>query len=141
MPGQGVVARNLTLRSHLGADHHPTLALGTLWFALYRGSPAAGGVEPDGTGAYTRVGMTNDATLWGTIGSSDVAVSTIIDVTWPSTSGLYSITDELNWWGVHDLSAGGVIWYWGELQTPILVDAVGDIPRIPAGSLNISQPA
>lgn len=143
MPGQGVIARNLTLRSHFGADRHATLSLPTLWFSLWRGSPVAGGSEPNGTGAYTRVSKANDATLWGTIASTAVNVSNVGSagaIVWPSTTGLYSITLPLNYWAIHDLSAGGVLWYWGELQTPITVDATGDIPRIPAGSLTNIQP-
>lgn len=141
MPGQGVVARNLTLKSHFGAARHAS-ALSPLWFALLRGSPVASGVEPDGTGAYTRVSKTNDATLWGTIASTDTIVTnkgTTGDIVWPSTTGLYSVTLDLDWWAVYDLSAGGVLWYWGQLQTPIRVTASGQTPRIPVNSLTMSQ--
>lgn len=142
MPGQSTVARSWTLRAHFGDDHF-SLAMDELWFALYRGNPAAGGVEPDGTGAYTRVSKDNDATLWGTLTSSSLSVSNVGSagaIVWPSSTGVYSITDPLNWWGIHTLSAGGSLRYWGELQNPIVVDAAGDIPRIPAGSLTILQP-
>ena len=141
MPGQGVIARNLTLKSHFGASKHAS-ALTTLYFALFRGSPVAGGVEPDGTGAYTRVPKTNDATLWGTIASTDTILvnkGTSGAIVWPSTTGLYSVTLDLDWWAVYDLSAGGVLWYWGQLQTPIRVTAAGNTPRIPANSLTMSQ--
>lgn len=142
MPGQAVIARNLTLKSHFGASRHAS-ALGVLYFALLRGSPIAGGTEPTGAGAYTRVPKNNDATLWGTIGAGATSVSNAGSsgaITWPSTTGLYSITLPLDWWGAYDLSAGGVLWYWGQLQTPIVVDAAGDVPRIPAGALSVTQP-
>lgn len=143
MPGQGQIARNLTLRSHFGADRHPTLSLPNLWFGLFKGSPAAGGVEPDGTGGYTRISKANDATLWGTIAAAATSVSnggSAGAITWPATTGLYSITSPLDWWGAFDLSAGGVLWYWGQLQGVIQVTAAGDVPRIPQGSLNLAQP-
>jgi hypothetical protein len=142
VPGQGVVARNLTLRSHFGAARHAS-ALTTLYFALLHGSPVAGGVEPDGTGAYTRAPKTNDATLWGAIASSDTVIAnggSAGSIVWPSTTGLYSITTALDWWAIYDLSAGGVLWYWGQLQTPITVTGAGNVPRIPAGSLSLTQP-
>lgn len=143
MPGQGIAARNLTLRAHLGADRHSTLSLPTLWFSLWRNSPIAGGSEPDGTGAYTRVSKANDATLWGTIAATAVQVTNAGSagaITWPSTTAAYSITLPLNWWAVHDLSAGGVLWYWGQLQTPIVADAAGKVPRIPVSALQLAQP-
>lgn len=143
MAGQGIKARNLTLRAHFGADRHPTLSLPTLWFGLYRGNPAAGGVEPNGTGAYTRVSKPNDATLWGTIAAGDVFVTnqgSAGAIEWPSTTGVYSFTEPLTWVGVHDLSSGGVLWYWQELQTPIAVTQAGDIPRLPIGALDLHQP-
>ena len=143
MAGQGAKARNLTLRSHFGADRHSTLSLGTLYFGLMLGQPNAGGVEPDGTGAYTRVPRTNDAALWGTISATDTQVTNSGSsgtITWPSTTGLYSITSPLNYWFAADLSAGGTIWYWGQLQTTIQVAAAGDIPRLLAGTVTIIQP-
>lgn len=143
MAGQGTIARNLTLRSHFGADRHATLSLSQLWFALFKGDPTAGGVEPSGTGAYTRVSKANDATLWGTIAASDVTVTnqgSAGGIVWPATTGVYSITDPLTWWAAYDLSAGGTIWYWGQLTSPIQVTQAGDQPRIPASALIISQP-
>lgn len=143
MAGQGVKSRNLTLRSHFGADRHSTLSLATLYFALFFGNPMAGGSEPNGTGAYTRAPKTNDATLWGTIAATDVQVTNAGSsggIVWPSATGLYSITSPFNYWAAFDLSAGGVLWYYGQLQTPIQVTAAGDVPRIPVSTLTILQP-
>jgi hypothetical protein len=142
VPGQGVPARNLTLKSHFGAGRHAS-ALSPLWFALLRGSPVASGVEPDGTGAYTRVSKVNDATLWGAIASTDTLIAnngSAGSIVWPSTTGLYSVSLPLDWWAIYSLSAGGVLWYWGQLQTPITVTGAGNVPRIPAGSLSLTQP-
>lgn len=142
MPGQTVTSRNHTLRSHFGDDRHPTLSIGTLWFALLRGSPVAGGTEPDGTGGYTRISKVNDATLWGTISSSAVAIANTGAsgaIVWPSTTGLYSVTEPLTWWGAYTLSAGGVLRYFGQLQQTIMVTGAGQVPRIPAGALTLDQ--
>lgn len=138
MSGQTATPRSLTLRSHFGADRHPSLSLQPMYFALMRGNPVAGGAEPDGTGAYTRVPRDNDALLWGTYGVGDTILTnkgTNGSIVWPSTTGLYSITLDLNYWAIYDLSAGGVLWYYGELQTPIKVTGAGGVPRIPANSL------
>lgn len=142
MPGQGIKPRNLTLRSHLGADRHPTLSLSQFWFALFRGDPSNTGVEPDGTGAYTRISKTNDATLWGTIAATDVLASnkgSAGEIAWPVVTGVYSITSALDWWAIFDLSAGGTLWYWGQLSQTITVTTAGDQPRIPVSTLVINQ--
>lgn len=139
--GSGIPARNCRLRSEFGADRHTTLSLATMHFALLRGIPGGGGVEPDNTGNYGREAIANDATLWGTIGSSDVSVDNAIDITWPATTGVYSVTDPLDHWAIYDAASGGVLWYWGPLTTTIHVTASGDVPRILAGSLVITAPA
>lgn len=138
--GSGIPARNCRLRSEFGADRHSTLSLPTLHFALYRGVPGSGGVEPDNTGNYGREAIANDGTLWGTILSTAVSITNAIDITWPVSTAAYSITDPLNHWAIHDAASGGVRWYWGELTTPIVVDASGDVPRIVAGALTITAP-
>ena len=138
MSGQGTLPRSLTLRSHFGADRHPSLSLQPMYFALLRGNPVAGGAEPDGTGAYTRVPRDNDAALWGTYSAGDTILvnkGSNGAIVWPSSSGAYSITDNLDYWAIYDLSAGGTLWYYGQLQTPIKVTVAGGVPRIPANSL------
>lgn len=137
--GSGLPARNARLRHEFGVDRG-SLSLATLYFALYRGIPGTGGVEPDSTGDYGRVALSNDAALWGTIGSSDVDISNIIAITWPTSTALWSITDPLNHWAIHDLASGGDLWYWGSLTTTITVTGVGDTPRIPIAALTISAP-
>lgn len=143
MSGQDVWSRNLTLKAHFGANKHAD-ALGTLYFALFRGDPSGAGVEPSSTGNYARVAKTNDATLWGTIGSTDVFVQnkgTSGEIAWPVATGLYSITLGMDWWGIFDNSSGGNLRYWGKLTTPIVVSGSGDQPRIPVNTLINNQPA
>lgn len=135
--------RNLTLRSHFGADRHSTLSLPILYFALFAGDPAGIGVEPDSTGGYARVAKDNDATLWGTIGSSIVTITNSASgIVWPVATGAYSVgTDELTHWGIFDNSAGGNLRYFGELTDHILVSGAGDQPRIPVSTLIYSTAA
>lgn len=147
MPGQGIAARNLTLRSHFGFDRNPTLSLPVLQFALFRGDPSGAGVipgvEPSG-GGYGRVAKNNDSILWGTFGATDVfAVNKGTDgsIVFPPATDLYTITEDLDWWAIFDSTSGGALWYWGLLSTPIRVTAIGDIPRLPASTLICNQPA
>lgn len=142
MPGQGIAARNLTLRAHFGAAR-TSLSIPILQFALFRGDPSGGGVEPSG-GGYARVAKNNDAAFWGTFGATDVfAVNkgTSGLVTFPQATGLYSIIEALDWWAIYDSTSGGVLWYWGQLGTTITVTAAGDVPRLPTNSLVVSQVA
>lgn len=143
MPGSCIADRNLVLRSRFGADRHSTLSLPILQFALFRGDPSGGGVEPTG-GSYARVAVNNDSAFWGTFVGTDVfAVNkgTGGSVVFPAATALYSITDALDWWAIFDSTSGGSLWYWGQLGTTITVTQVGDTPRIPANSLICSQPA
>jgi hypothetical protein len=136
-----VPARNLSLRAHFGADRHPTLSLGTLYVALFNGDPAGAGVEPTSAGGYARIAKTNDATLWGTLSGSAVSASnsgTAGEILWPAASGLYS-QPSLTHWAIFDNSAGGVLWYSGQLAAALVVTGAGDVPRIPAGAFSISQ--
>jgi hypothetical protein len=138
MTSMSNAARRLSLRAHLGPDKHAD-ALGTLYFALFKGDPFGAGIEPTSTGAYARVAVLNDATMWGTIAAGQVSVSSAAAVTWPAATGLWSITDGLTHWAVFDNSTGGNLWYGGPLTTPITVTGATDQPRIPAGSLSVTQ--
>jgi hypothetical protein len=134
-----VKGRNIALKAQFGADKS-TAALTTLYFSLYRGQPSAGGTEPSATGAYARVAKTNDATFTGTIGASDVNLvnaGASGAITWPSSTAAYSITLELNWFGIHDAASGGNLVYEGTLASPVVVNAAGLQPRIPAGGLSM----
>ena len=139
MPGQSIAARNLTIRSHFGAERH-ALSLPILQFALFQGDPSGGGIEPSG-GGYGRVAVNNDAAFWGTFGPTDVfAVNKAGAVVFPQSTGPYTITTALDWWAIYDSTSGGSLWYWGPLGTTITV-VTGDVPRIPANSLVCAQVA
>lgn len=143
MPGQSVAARSLTLRAHFGADRHSTLSLPTLYFCLYQGDPSGAGIEPTSVGGYARPAKANDLTLWGAIAAGDTLAQnkgTAGEIAWPVATGVYSILTALDYWAIRDNSAGGALWYWGPLGTPILVTGAGDQPRLPANTLIVNQP-
>lgn len=134
----GVAARNVSLKAHFGADR-ATGSLPILYLALFKGNPSTTGTEPDSTGGYGRVAVNNDAVTWGTIGATDLSVSNQIEIAFPQATGLWSVTDPLDWWGIFDLSTGGELWYWGELDIPITVTGTGDQPRFPIDQFQLVQ--
>lgn len=136
----GPLGRSLALRGTYGADKS-SVAPATLYFALLDGPADSGGTEPDSTGDYARVAKTNDATLWGTISSAATSIATVGDITWPVSTGLWSITDELTHWACYDNSAGGNLISHGALTTTIQITGAGDTARIPAGALTLIQEA
>lgn len=139
----GPLGRSLALRGTYGADKSG-VAPATLYFALLDGSPVAGGVEPSSTGGYARVAKVNDATLWGTIASTATQISntgSAGDITWPTSTGLWSITAPLTWWAIYDNSAGGNLVAYGEMTTAIQITGSGDTARIPVGALTLIQEA
>jgi hypothetical protein len=133
-------ARNLAIRAHFGADKS-ALALPTLYFALFKGSPAGAGVEPSSAGGYARLAKANDAAFWGTYTSSDTTVTNkgaSGALTWPAATDLWS-QNPVDHWAVFDNSAGGVLWYWGPLGSPLTLTGAGDVIQLPAGTLALSQ--
>jgi hypothetical protein len=132
-----VNARNISLRSHFGADKS-AVALPTLYFALFNGDPEGAGVEPTSTGGYARKAVTNDIALWGTIGGSAVSVTNATDIVFATATGVYSQAS-LTHWAAFDNSAGGVLTYAGPLTATVAVSGAGDVPRIVAGGLTITQ--
>lgn len=136
----GLSARNLSLKAHFGADKAAG-ALPILYLALFKGNPSGTGVEPDSTGGYGRAAVDNDAVTWGTIASDAVSVSNQIEIAFPQATGLWSITDPLDWWGIFDLTTGGELWYWGELDIEVTVTGTGDQPRFPIDQFQLVQAA
>lgn len=133
--------RNLRLRASFGDDRHPTLALPTLHFAFFFGDPVAGGAEPTTVGGYARAAKLNDSSLWGVISGTAVSVwnnGTSGDIVFPALTALWS-QPELDYWGIFDASSGGTLWYSGPLTQKIYLTGVGEVPRLPAGSLRIDQ--
>lgn len=133
MATMGTNARRLSLRAHLGADKHAD-ALATMHVALFRGDPLGSGTEPTSTGGYARKAITNDAAMWGTIGAGQTSVSSLADVVFVASSGLWSITAALDYWAVFDNSSGGNLWYCGPLNPTITITGAGDQARIPMGT-------
>lgn len=137
MAVNGISARALTLKAHLGAARHAD-AMPILYFALFKGDPMGSGVEPTSTGGYARAAVNNDAALWGTLSAGQTSVQNVGVILWPVASGLYSIgATPLDYWAVFDNAAGGNLWYSGRLSSPITVTGANDQPRIPAGSLTM----
>ena len=137
------LGRSLALRGTYGADRS-AIAPSTLYFALLNGSPAASGIEPNSTGGYARVAKANDVTLWGTITAAATQIGntgSAGDITWPTSTGLWSITAPLKWWAIYDNAAGGNLVAYGEMTTPIQITGAGDTARIPAGALTLIQEA
>lgn len=131
--------RNTTLRAHFG-DDRSAAALPVLYFALFNGDPAAGGVEPTSAGGYARVAKNNTAATFGTIAATALTASNSGasgEITWPALTALWS-QNQVTHWAIFDNSAGGVRWYSGKLTSPIVPTGVGDVPRIPAGSFQIN---
>lgn len=132
-----VNARNISIRSHFGADKS-TVALPTLYFALFNGDPEGVGVEPTSAGGYARKAVTNDASLWGTIGGSAVSVTNAADIVFATATAVYSQAS-LTHWAVFDNSTGGALTYAGPLSAAVAVTGAGDVPRIVVGALTITQ--
>jgi hypothetical protein len=139
--GMSVWARNLALVAQFGASKHAS-AMTTLYFALHKGDPSISVNEPTSAGAYARVAKTNDATLWGTIGATDVTIinnGTSGAIAWPTATGLWSITEQLDYWGIWDNTTGGNLRYWGPLSAKIAITGSGDQARLPAGTFTLTQ--
>jgi len=133
-------ARNFSIRAHFGNDRHPTMSLATLYWAAMKGSPFVSGIEPtDGVGGYGRATTPNDSSLWGTIAADAIQVSLFSTIVWPAATGLWSITDPLDYWAIFDAPSGGTLWYAGPLSNPFVVAQSGDQPRIPAGGMTLTQ--
>lgn len=132
-----ITARNISIRSHFGADKS-SVALPTLYVALFNGNPEGAGVEPTSAGGYARKAVTNDITLWGTISSGAVSVNNAIDIVFAAATAVYSQA-LLTHWAIYDNSTGGTLVYSGALTTNVTVTGAGDVPRILAGALTIIQ--
>jgi len=118
-------------------------AAGTHYFALLRQSTGGTegtvlGTEPDSTGNYARVAVTNaDASY--TFGA--VSLENTAEIRWPMASGLYNITSALNQWAIYDNASGGNVIAFGQLSPTITVTGAGDQPVIAAGALDLTMAA
>lgn len=115
-------------------------AAGTHYFALLRSATPATvlGTEPDSTGNYARVAVTNADASYTFVAPS---LENTAEIRWPMASGLYSITLALNQWAIYDNTSGGTLIAFGELTTTITVTGAGDQPVIAAGALDLTMAA
>lgn len=116
----------------------------TYYYALFDGDPEAGGVEPDSTGGYARVAMSNVDANFDISGG---VVSNLIAIVWPtSTSGYQTGHQILSHWAIYDNSSGGnrimsgKIIVAGVWQT-IVVNGSGLIPKFIVGAWTWTQKA
>jgi hypothetical protein len=129
--------RNVALRGQFGADRGAA-APGTLYVALSNGDLQSGGIEPAGVGGYARVAVPNDATFWGVIAAGSVSCSNVSEILYPVASGLWS-QPTVTHWALYDNNSGGNLILSGKLTTATTMTGNGDIVRIPAGSLTLTQ--
>lgn len=115
-------------------------AAGTHYYALLQsGTPATVlGTEPDSTGNYARVAVTNADASYTYAAPS---LENTAEIRWPIASGLYSITTALNQWAIYDNASGGTLIAFGQLSTTITVTGAGDQPVIAAGALDLTMAA
>lgn len=116
----------------------------TLYYALFDGDPEAGGVEPDSTGGYARVAVSNVDANFSISGDT---VTNVNDIVWPtSTSGYQTGHQILSHWAIYDNSSGGnrllsgLIMVSGTAVT-IVVNGSGLVPKILAGNWSWTQKA
>lgn len=116
----------------------------TYYFALFDGDPEAGGVEPDSTGGYARVAVSNVDAEFSISGDT---VTNVNIITWPtSTSGYQTGHQTLTYWALYDNSAGGNRVMSDKIvvsgtATPIVVNGAGLVPKILAGAWTWKQKA
>lgn len=142
MPYGSTTSRAFLLASILGSAKRAG-APGTLYASLHRQATPGDvatvlGTEPDSTGNYARVAFTNDDAFWTLTG---VAETNDVEIRWPLSTGLWSITSALNQMALWDNTAGGNCWLWLPLTSAITVTGAGDQPVIPAGELDLTQAA
>lgn len=142
MPYGNDAARLLALKANFGSSKL-TGAPATVYVALLRQATAGQenvtlGTEPDSTGGYARVAVSNVDTSW-TFGT--VSLSNTGEIRFPTATAEYNITDPLNQWALYDNSAGGTCLAFGPLTTTIDVTGANDVPVIPAGALVLTQAA
>ena len=141
MPFGSESVRLQALRGLFGSDAASIGAAGTYYVALLRqptDPQTTLGTEPDSTGGYARVAVANADADWNFSGAS---VSNANEIRWPTTTGLYSITDPLNQWAIYDNTAGGNLIAFGQVSPTITVTGAGDEPVIYAGDFSLTMDA
>lgn len=116
----------------------------TWYFALFDGDPEAGGVEPDSTGGYARVAMSNVDAQFTISGDT---VTQVNDIVWPTSSSGYQTGHQtLSHWALYDNSSGGSRYMSGKIMvggaaSTIVVNGSGLVPKILAGNWSWRQKA
>lgn len=131
------------LKAIFGTAH--TSDFPSTWYvALFDGDPEAGGLEPDSTGGYARVAISNldsEFTITGDTVTNDN------NWVWPtSTSGYQTGHQILSHWALYDNSSGGNRKLSGAIliggtRTTIVVNGSGLVPKVLAGSWAWTQKA
>lgn len=136
MPYSGTSICGKVLKGIFGDDHTAEFP-GTWYVAFFAGDPEAGGSEPDSTGGYARVAVSN-ANSEFTIGGDQVSNDN--DWTWPtSTAGYQAGHQVLDYWALYNNSSGGTRFLSGRIRKAgipsfITVDGANLIPQVDAGS-------
>lgn len=143
MPYSSTAVLTGILKAIFGSSHTADFP-GTLYYALFDGDPEAGGVEPDSTGNYARVAVTNNNTNFSISGA---VVSNLIAIVWPtSTSGYQTGHQVLSHWAIYDNSSGGNRLLSGKIMVSgtavtIVVNGSGLVPKIAIGDWTWTQKA
>lgn len=143
MPYSATAVLTGILKAIFGSAHTSDFPA-TLYYALFDGDPEAGGVEPDSTGGYARVAVTNNNTNFSISGDT---VSNLTAIVWPtSTSGYQTGHQILSHWAIYDNSSGGNRLMSGHIRVSgadvtITVNGSGLIPKILVGSWTWTQKA
>lgn len=126
-----------------GSGHHSAFP-STYYLAFFNGDPDASGTEPNSTGNYARLAVTNNDTNWDT--PSTGQAENLIDLYWPTSSaGYQSGHQTLTWVGAFDNAAAGNR-FWkariknsGGSDSSILIDGANLTPFIAIGDLVVTQ--
>lgn len=115
----------------------------TVWFGLWDSSDGSLGEDSNGdtsgeiVGAnYSRVGVTNNTTLWGT-DTSDSTRKNAVEITFPTASGPWGSTS-VDQMAILDDSVGGEILYFANLGTAKVITS-GDSVRYNIGDITIVE--
>lgn len=121
---------NKVLDHLLGAVSYT--APGTVYFALYTGSPSdtGGGTEVSG-GGYTRVAVTNNSTNWPAAASGTKRNASTI--TFPEATASWGTIAAI---GILDAATAGNLLFWTTITSRSVVS--GDIPRFNAQGVSIT---
>jgi hypothetical protein len=136
MPYSGSTIAGKILKGIFGDDH--TAEFPSTWYvALFAGDPETTGVEPDSTGNYARLAISNANSEFTISGAQ---VSNDNDWVWPTSTTAYQTGVRiLDHWGLMSASSGGTRYLSGRVRkagvpSSINVDGTNLIPQIDAGS-------